>query len=150
MAPERAEQVPQPAAGRRFDRGEPARPAGAAPRRDPHWRDDVLGVAGLNIVAGIWLILSPWILGYRGDDAAWNPIICGAIILVLAAARYMSPARTTVLSAVNAAVAVWLFISGFWLAASGQAKWNVWIVGVIVFILSVIGLTARSSVDATP
>src|SRR4051794_13253041 len=61
--------------------------------RDPHWRDEVIGAAGLNVIAGIWLILSPWILGYTGPDATWNPIVCGAIILVLALARLAKAGR---------------------------------------------------------
>jgi hypothetical protein len=47
-------------------------------------------------------------------------------------------------SAVNAAIGVWLFISGFWLADSAAASWNVWILGVIVFILAMSGLSASA------
>jgi membrane-bound ClpP family serine protease len=113
--------------------------------RDPHWRDDVIGAAGLNVIAGIWLILSPWILGYTGADATWNPIVFGAIILVLALARLARPAGTQVLSAINAVIGVWLFVAGFWLADSAQASWNMWIVGAIVFIMAAIGLTTHEN-----
>jgi hypothetical protein len=113
--------------------------------RDPHWRDEVIGVAGLNVIAGIWLILSPWILGYTGADATWNPIVFGAIVLVLALGRLAKPAGTQALSAINALIGVWLFISGFWLADSAQASWNVWIVGAIVFIMAAIGMTTRAN-----
>jgi hypothetical protein len=108
------------------------------------WRDDVMGPAGLNVLAGIWLIISPWVVGYDSGDAWWNPIIFGAIITVFALIRLMQPARTAVLSLVNAGIGVWLFISGFWLADSAAASWNVWILGVIVFILAVSGLSASA------
>jgi membrane-bound ClpP family serine protease len=113
--------------------------------RDPHWRDEVIGVAGLNVIAGIWLILSPWILGYTGADATWNPIVFGAIVLVLALARIAKPAGTQALSAINAIIGVWLFIAGFWLADSAQASWNCWVLGVIVFVMAAIGLTSREN-----
>jgi hypothetical protein len=136
-APDRDEAV------RRFTR-EP-RPDEPVATRDPHWRDEVIGAAGLNVIAGIWLILSPWILGYTGPDATWNPIVFGAIILVLALARLAKPAGTQALSAINALIGVWLFVSGFWLADSAQASWNVWIVGAIVFIMAAIGMTTRDN-----
>jgi hypothetical protein len=126
---------------RRFTR-DPMRDEPVA-TRDPHWRDEVIGAAGLNVIAGIWLILSPWILGYTGPDATWNPIVFGAIVLVLALARLAKPAGTQALSAINGLIGVWLFISGFWLADSAQASWNVWIVGAIVFIMAAIGMTTR-------
>lgn len=40
----------------------------------------------VNIVAGIWLIISPFVLGFTTNTAAmWNAIILGIIVLVIAA-----------------------------------------------------------------
>lgn len=40
----------------------------------------------INAAGGVWLILSPFILGYSAVVAAtWNDIIVGAVVLVLAA-----------------------------------------------------------------
>lgn len=102
-----------------------------------------MSAAGLNLLVGVWLIISPWVLNYNDADAWWNPVVFGAIVSTLALACVMVPARTAALSAINAAIGVWLFISGFWLADSAQAAWNDWIMGTIVFILSVIALGAR-------
>jgi len=39
----------------------------------------------INLVAGIWLFISPWILKYSGTSSAlWNALIIGAIVFILA------------------------------------------------------------------
>ena len=46
-----------------------------------HWQDAV------NAVLGVWLILSPWAMGYQGETAAMsNAIIIG--LALIAAARW--------------------------------------------------------------
>jgi hypothetical protein len=97
---------------------------------------DVVAAAGLNVLAGIWLIISPFVLGYTGADATWNPIVFGAIVGVLALARLTGAYEAASLSWLNMAIGVWLFISAFWLASSSQASWNVGVMGVVVFVLA--------------
>ena len=53
----------------------------AAPPVPRDWRQDVVGVSGIVIILGAWLVISPLVLGYRTDDATWNPIICGGFWL---------------------------------------------------------------------
>jgi SPW repeat len=88
---------------------------------------------------GIWLIISPFVLGYGSSDATWNPIVFGAIVGVLALVRFAGAFRAIDLSWLNMAIGVWLFISAFWLASSSQASWNVGILGVVVFVLGAWG-----------
>lgn len=39
----------------------------------------------VNVVLGVWLILSPWILGFSGmTGAMWNAVIVGLLVGVLA------------------------------------------------------------------
>jgi hypothetical protein len=97
--------------------------------------DDGAVAAALNVIAGIWLIISPFVLGYTGADATWNPIVFGAVVAALALARLAGGVRAAGVSWINMAIGVWLFISAFWLASSSQASWNVGILGVIVFVL---------------
>jgi hypothetical protein len=106
---------------------------GARPARGPV--DEGAAAAALNVLAGIWLIISPFVLGYTGADATWNPIVFGAIVALLAVARLTGGVRAAGISWLNMAIGVWLFISAFWLASSAQASWNVGILGVIVFVL---------------
>ena len=51
----------------------------AANARLAVWEDWV------NLVLGVWLFFSPWILSYAGlYDAMWNSLIVGFLIAVLA------------------------------------------------------------------
>jgi hypothetical protein len=41
----------------------------------------------VTILGGLWLALSPWILGYAPDHAAWlNELVAGALLAVLGTA----------------------------------------------------------------
>ena len=113
------------------------------------WRDQVRSLALVNVIAGVWLILSPWILGYTGADPSWNPIVSGVIVLMAAVARFASPAHSAARGVVNAVVGAWLFISGFWLSDSTQATWNVWIGGIVVFCAAVIGISTEADAQAS-
>jgi hypothetical protein len=100
-------------------------------------------VAGaLNVVAGIWLIISPWVLGYGHGDAKWNPVVFGAIAAAIGLIRVIGGCASAPLGLVNAVIGVWIFVSGFWLATTNAAQWNSWILGAIVFVL---GLVSASS-----
>jgi hypothetical protein len=68
--------------------------------------------SGINILLGIWVIVSPWVFGYRavGPAAIWNGVIVGALIAILAACRYLSPRARTGLSWVNMSLALWILI----------------------------------------
>ncbi len=51
------------------------------------------GWSWINILAGIWLIIAPFVLGYSNNATPlWNDIILGIIIAILA---WTSAARTT-------------------------------------------------------
>lgn len=48
----------------------------------------------LNVVLGIWLIISPWVLGFAGLVAPlWNNIGSGVVVAVIAWASASAPAR---------------------------------------------------------
>ena len=88
----------------------------------------------LDVVAGAWLFISPWVLGFNTyDRAGWNAWIIGAAIFLVALAALASPA-TPGPEWVNVVLGVWLFISPWVLRyTSTQAgSWNAWVVGVIV------------------
>jgi hypothetical protein len=116
----------------------PYGPAGA--------RSEAMSASGLNVIAGIWLIISPFVLAYSSGDAYWNPIVFGAIVAVVSLARLGGAYRARWLARLNMAIGAWLFISGFWLASTARASWNEWILGVIVFVLG--GWSAAAGEDA--
>lgn len=110
---------------------EDARPQAGRPAGRPEE-----GGAILNVIAGIWLVISPFVLGYTGADATWNPIVFGAAVIVIALARLAGGVRAAALSVLNMAIGVWIFISAFWLASSPQATWNDIVLGIVVFALA--------------
>lgn len=49
----------------------------------------------LNLVAGLWLIVSPWVLGFQGTTAMRVQVVIGILVAALAAVelwlRYQNP-----------------------------------------------------------
>ncbi len=125
-------------------------PPAAPPPPAPNWRDDVLSLSGLNVLAGIWLIISPWVLNYGPGDPKWNNVVFGAIIALLALAKIGGALRATWLSAVNAVIGVWLFVAAFTIDSSWTAGWNDIILGVIVFLLALGSASASERGAAAP
>lgn len=91
------------------------------------WQDAV------NIVLGLWLIASPWVLGYAAQTTpAWNAYVLGVIIAVAAIAALVAFHAWE--EWVNVALGVWLVVSPWILGFSGltTALWNQIVVGVLV------------------
>jgi hypothetical protein len=48
-------------------------------------------LSGINALAGIWMIISAWVLGFSSDaKATWSAVIIGIIVLVLGAIRFFA------------------------------------------------------------
>lgn len=120
-------------------------------------RSQVLGASGLNILAGLWLIISPFVLGYfnlgraaapAGASAATSvDLIVGFVIALMAVIRFFGVRKigvelfhnqTVWLSWGNVVLGLVLIVSPFLLQFTdvSAAYWNNIIVGVIVVILS--------------
>lgn len=69
--------------------------------------------SGINILLGIWLLVSPWVFGYQpaGSAAIWNSVIVGALIAILAAGNCFSRHTRTGLNWINVLLALWTMIS---------------------------------------
>jgi SPW repeat len=106
------------------------------------WRSTVMAASGLNVIAGIWLIIAPFVLGYGGGDPYWNDIVFGAITGLIALARVAGAYRASWLSWLNALIGVWIFVSAFWLDATSTAQTNDIVLGAIVFVLAIASATA--------
>jgi hypothetical protein len=121
--------------------GDVAPPVDPSPRFYRDWRGAVTVAGFLNLLAGAWLIASPWALDYVAGDSRLNPIIAGAIVAFVALLR-IGAWRAEWLSMINIAVGVWLFGSGFWLATSPSAEWNSWLLGLAVIVLALLSIDA--------
>jgi len=96
-----------------------------------HWQDPA------NLLLGLWLLVSPWALGYAGEARpTWNAVIVGILIGVVALYalfRVFAWEEWT-----NVVFGVWMVISPWILGFSGSsaAMLNAVIVGVAVFVLA--------------
>jgi hypothetical protein len=86
-----------------------------------------------NLLLGLWLFASPWILGFAADlTPAWNAYVLGVAIVVFAAiAVYMPKAWE---EAVNIILGIWMIVSPWVLGFSTHmvATRNAVIVGILV------------------
>jgi hypothetical protein len=69
--------------------------------------------SGINILLGIWLLVSPWVFGYQaaGQAAIWNSVIVGALIAILAASNCFAQHVHTSPNWINVLLALWAMIS---------------------------------------
>jgi hypothetical protein len=91
----------------------------------------------LNFILGIWLFVSPWILGYAFvQTAAWNAYIIGAAFVVFTVWALSIPKPWE--EWVNALLGLWLVISPWVLGFSTvpAPTWNAVLCGLVVLILS--------------
>lgn len=98
----------------------------------------------INLLAGIWLFISPWVYGYSGHINAWNSWIIGCIIAILAGVRLSAPVQSWV-SWINCVLGIWTFFSPWIFGYTGDTGRfvNNLVVGVIVFVLAIASARSR-------
>lgn len=101
------------------------------------WQDSV------NVLLGVWLVISAWVLGFTEVTAAfWNALFFGAVLAIAAFAAVVR--FHTWEEWVGAFVGLWLVISPWLLgfvafggeSAAVTATWNTLITGVIALALA--------------
>jgi hypothetical protein len=95
----------------------------------------------LVAVAGVWEVVSPFILGYSAITVAmWNAVIFGVILILLAgwAALSQNVGTDRTLDWINAILGLWLLASPFVLGYSATRiiVWNDAIVGIVILVLA--------------
>lgn len=109
------------------------------------------GLDIINLILGVWLILSPWILGAAEFTGfAWVSVIVGLLVVVdsiwaLSQATKIAPEWSMVVLGVLLFVAPWVL--GF--SAITAAAWNSWIVGLALIVLSLVNLPMTHPVPTT-
>lgn len=102
------------------------------------------GVGIINLLAGIWLILSPFLFGYSGG-ATTNSVIAGIIVALLAVIR-LTMTREAWTSWLVALAGLWMVISPFIFGfTQPEVLWNQIIVGVVIA-----GLSLWRGIASTP
>jgi nitrate reductase NapE component len=113
-------------------------------------RDDAITASALNVLAGIWLVIAPWVLGYASVSSTWNDVACGGAVILLAAERASAPSRRPWLSFVNVAIGIWLIVAAFVLSSYGTEWANDIILGAIVALLGLWSSAAGSDARRRP
>lgn len=95
------------------------------------WQDWV------NLILGVWLFISPWILTPVGAIDRWNFWVIGVIIAGLALYALAVP-RARLPEWMLLLFGAWMFISPWTLAYSvaPAAAWNAWIAGLLVMLVA--------------
>ncbi|MCM2251865.1 MAG: SPW repeat protein [Ramlibacter sp.] len=96
-----------------------------------HWQDPV------NALVGVWLIASPWILGFQGEMTALsNAVIVGVLLVATALGTIFVPRAWEEWT--ETALGVWLAISPWVLGFSAlrDATVSMVVSGVVVAVLA--------------
>ena len=102
--------------------------------------------SGLNVLAGLYLMLSSSMNGGTGGNRA-NGVVCGAIVVILAAQRLVGKARAWA-GWIDAAIGVWIVFAPWVFSYAGDAwMWNDIVVGVVIVALGIWSATATASDD---
>jgi hypothetical protein len=124
----------------------------------------------LNLILGVWLFISPWVLSFAVGgrastqnpagaaagggamlaNAAWNAWVLGIIVALVAISALTRTAAWQ--EGLNLLLGIWVFIAPWVLGFSGAANaaWDHWIVGFLVFVFALAGLSAaRRAVPTT-
>jgi len=103
-----------------------------------HRREQVMTASGLDTLAGVWLLLSPFILRFGVPAGITNNVLVGIVIAVLAIVRFSGAYSQSWISWINVVLGVWVLISPWVLQFSGfhTATMNNVILGIIVVVLA--------------
>jgi len=107
------------------------------------------GVSWINIVLGIWVIISPFVVQFtRFPAAMWNNVIVGIVIAILAIIRTSVPGQTG-WSWVNVILGIWMIISPFALGAMTTGiLWNNVILGIVIALIATGAASSRAPATA--
>ncbi|MDB6092421.1 MAG: repeat protein [Gammaproteobacteria bacterium] len=109
-------------------------------------RSTLVRVTGaVNVLLGLWLVVSPWVIGSPASAISRSAMGVGVLIALSAAIR-LSARKTSILSYLNILFAGWAIVSP-WVfgTVTGDARtWNYVIVGMAVVALEGLSLTASA------
>lgn len=105
----------------------------------------------LDILVGIWLIISPFLLNYSSNSTAlWNDIIAGVAVIIFAATQTAQSNRSISWpSWVNLLIGIWLVLAPFALgySASTVTMWNEILTGIVIIALAAFAAFSSSPTD---
>jgi len=104
------------------------------------WQDWII------LIGGIWLFISPWLTGFSGSNYSWDAYLMGILLIVFS---ILAIGNQRIWEEwVTMIIGAWIFISPWVLGFEGtDNKWNFFIVGGAVFILSIWDLSISRDVN---
>ena len=104
----------------------------------------------LIVIAGIWLIVAPFILGFSGTFLSLNDVVTGIIIALVSLIAIGVSEEGKWLNWINMLLGAWIFITPFFLMSVGNAgMWNNLIIGIITVALGAWGVISMSSASSS-
>lgn len=98
----------------------------------------------LNLLAGLWLLISPFALGYSVTAAITNGVVTGIIVAILAIVGLALPSQSWS-RWINLLAGIWLIIAAFVFSyVSAGVVWNNAILGILVIAFAGWSLNAVS------
>ena len=117
----------------------------APPDTRPHPRQARVASA-LSVLAGLYLMVSSSMNAVTSGNKA-NGVVCGAIVVILAAQRLVGKARAWA-GWIDAAIGIWLiFAPWIYSYAGDKAMWNDIVTGAVIVALGMWSATATASED---
>ena len=103
-------------------------------------------IPSLIFLLGLWLVLSPFVLGYAGIvGAAWNDLVMGILINV-SAYSYLRQPRSSLIT-VQILVGGWLILSPWFFGTAYGTQFsaaiNEWVVGFVMIALATAGIQSN-------
>lgn len=109
-------------------------------------RQNTVGANWINALLGLWVIISPFVLGFTRNQAAmWNNVATGGAVLLLALGR----GGTSGVAVRNLLLGGWLIASPFVLGFLQQVIfWNNIILGIVIVICAILLSTGVRALPA--
>lgn len=103
----------------------------------------------INIILGIWVLISPWVLVFSFPAQLWNNVAVGGLIIILSGIQASAPWKNHEIAWINFLLGLWLIISGFVLGPPAQPTffWNQVILGIVAAIVSIWSTAGIPAVD---
>ena len=109
------------------------------------WRTEIKGASGVNLVAGLWLVLSPFVLAYRTADPVSIQVGVGGAVAILALLRATTALGKSWMSWANAAFGLGIAAVAVFLGDSVTARWNAIVAGALILVLAILSASATDS-----
>ncbi|CAN5566808.1 hypothetical protein BH10ACT11_BH10ACT11_16520 [soil metagenome] len=105
--------------------------------------ETLAGTWAFVVLVGIWLLLTPLAIDFGRGDSDLNVLLVGALAIAIGVMGFIR-IEPKLLNRGVFALGVWLAASAGWLADSGTVRLNSLLMGLILVILSLVGLAAFS------